>query len=78
MGYARAITVLERPFWSFHVRRLDFVATPTDRRQARRKLLASAMRWKPTRSEPSRPSTTRRAQGSWAKISYGGNGMWLK
>jgi hypothetical protein len=48
------------------------------RRQARRKLLASAWRWKPSRSAPSRPSMIRRRQGSWANSSYGGNGMWLK
>ena len=45
------------------------VARPAARRQARRKFVASARRWKPSRSAPSSPLTTWRRQGSWAKIS---------
>ena len=45
------------------------VVRPTARRQARRKLAASARRWNPSKSAPSSPSTTCRRHGSWAKIS---------
>jgi trehalose-6-phosphate synthase len=45
------------------------VVRPAARRQARRKFVASARRWKPSRSAPSRSSTTGRRHGSWAKIS---------
>ena len=53
------------------------VAIPSSRRQARRKFSASAVRWKPRKSAPSRPSISARRQGSWEKSSTGGNGMWL-
>ena len=39
---------------------------------------AAAGRWKPTRSAPSRPSTTAERQGSWVNSSNGGNGMCRK
>ena len=53
------------------------VVRPSSRRHARRKLCASATRWKPRKSAPSRPSSRRLRQGSCAKSSTGGKGMWL-
>ena len=57
--------------------RRALVAMPSSRRQTRRKFSASAVRWKPRKSAPSRPSTRARRHGSWANSSTGGKGMWL-
>ena len=35
------------------------------------------LRWKPRKSAPSRPSSSRVRHGSWANSSTGGKGMWL-
>ncbi len=44
------------------------VVCAVSRRTAREKLPASATRWNPTTSAPSRPSTIWVRHGSWAKM----------
>src|ERR1019366_2283277 len=48
------------------------VVMPSSRLQERRKFSASAVRWKPRKSAPSRPSTRARRHGSCEKSSTGG------
>ena len=77
MALARTVRSCAPEPWGVNTTVSPLVVMPSIRRQARRKFSASAVRWKPRKSAPSRPSTRARRQGSWANSSTGGKGMWL-
>ena len=53
-------------------------STSTSRRARETKFSAATRRWKPTRSQASRPRRTSSRHGSRMNSSWGGNGMWRK